>query len=54
MFCSKCGREIRDDSVFCSYCGECVEEEPQEAGEPCGDEEEAPCVRPGAPKKRCS
>lgn len=54
MFCSKCGREIRDDSVFCSYCGECVEEEPREAGEPCGDEEEAPCVRPGAPKKRCS
>lgn len=54
MFCSKCGREIRDDSVFCSYCGDRVEEEPQEAGEPCGGEAEAPCIRPGAPKKRCS
>lgn len=21
MFCSKCGRELRDDEVFCSACG---------------------------------
>ncbi|MBQ4517706.1 MAG: zinc-ribbon domain-containing protein [Clostridia bacterium] len=22
MFCKKCGKQISDDSVFCSYCGE--------------------------------
>ena len=21
MYCSKCGKKIKDDSVFCSYCG---------------------------------
>ena len=21
MFCSKCGKQIVDDSIFCSYCG---------------------------------
>lgn len=21
MFCKKCGSQIDDDSVFCSYCG---------------------------------
>ena len=21
MFCSKCGKEIEDNSVFCKYCG---------------------------------
>lgn len=54
MFCSKCGREIRDDSVFCSYCGDRVEEEPREAEEPGAAEADAPCVRPGAPKKHCA
>jgi len=24
VFCPKCGKEIRDDSTFCSYCGEPV------------------------------
>ena len=26
MFCSKCGKQIVDDSIFCSYCGVKVEE----------------------------
>jgi len=21
MYCSKCGKKILDDSIFCSYCG---------------------------------
>lgn len=25
MFCFKCGKEIRDDSVFCKFCGERIE-----------------------------
>ena len=28
MFCPKCGKQIDDDSVFCEYCGENVEETP--------------------------
>ena len=28
MFCPKCGKQIDDDSVFCEYCGENVEEIP--------------------------
>lgn len=61
MFCRKCGSEIVEDSVYCSYCGVKIEEEPS------GDEprESAPsaapaeqpddgCIRPGMPKKRCS
>lgn len=24
MFCSKCGKEIPDDSAFCPFCGETV------------------------------
>lgn len=24
MFCSKCGKQINDDAVFCAYCGEKV------------------------------
>ena len=22
MFCTKCGKEIRDDAQFCNFCGE--------------------------------
>jgi len=25
MFCSKCGKEISDNSTFCQYCGEKIE-----------------------------
>ena len=28
MFCPKCGKQIDDDSVFCEFCGENVEEIP--------------------------
>lgn len=28
MFCPKCGKQIDDDSVFCEFCGENVEETP--------------------------
>lgn len=26
MYCKKCGKQIADDSVFCSYCGASVEQ----------------------------
>ena len=26
MFCSRCGKEIREGQVFCSYCGAKVED----------------------------
>lgn len=30
MFCSMCGRELSDDSTFCSYCGTAVKDKPVE------------------------
>ena len=27
MICKKCGKEFDNDSLFCSYCGQKVEEE---------------------------
>ena len=29
MYCNKCGKEIADDSIFCSYCGIKMEQFPQ-------------------------
>ena len=26
MFCSKCGKEIKEGNTFCTYCGQKVEE----------------------------
>ena len=28
MYCNKCGKEISNDSLFCSYCGAKVSEAP--------------------------
>lgn len=57
MFCAKCGREIRDDSVYCSYCGVRIpdaEDEPQRPdSSDTSLQEQAPCIQPGAPKKKC-
>ncbi len=56
MFCAKCGREIRDDSVYCSYCGVRIPDVPEEAALSSGAEHhqpDTPCVQPGAPKKKC-
>ncbi len=33
MICKKCGREIADDSTFCSYCGENLQTETVETVE---------------------
>lgn len=24
-YCSKCGKELADDAIFCTHCGSCVE-----------------------------
>jgi len=42
VFCPKCGKEIRDDSTFCSYCGEPVHAGNQE-------ESRSPGVSPEGP-----
>lgn len=50
MYCQGCGREIADDSTFCSHCGNKVEHE--QIGHT--EHQDSDCVRPGMPKKKCA
>ena len=34
MFCSKCGKEIKDEDKFCTYCGQKVEENTKKEKKP--------------------
>lgn len=59
MFCDKCGREIRHDSEYCSYCGTTVKSAEAGASENTNggspkDTHDAPCLVPRAPKKHCT
>ena len=42
MFCPKCGKEIREDSTFCSYCGEPVHTDNHEESQSTGVSLEGP------------
>jgi TM2 domain-containing membrane protein YozV len=35
-FCSKCGKEIPEDAVFCPECGASVEDQVRDSGQPKG------------------
>ena len=45
--CRKCGKELRDEDKFCYFCGEPVEQEPEEATE--SDSEEVAEKEEGVP-----
>lgn len=45
MYCSKCGKEINEDSKFCKSCGNPIEDEPREAP-PIEDERLSPVYTP--------
>ena len=42
MYCTKCGKEIADDSLFCKYCGAKVETIDDDVPEKCADKPSKP------------
>jgi len=50
MYCNKCGKQIAEDSLFCSYCGASQPEifagEPQVDSGPTAPQETAPLAEP--------